>query len=91
MPPIIPMPRIAPSTRRSFVSSLFVLTFLGAVLTVSASSVLPCPARSTIHHNLDDGTRSAGDRISVHGGVKSGSVAVPRRPRRWIEEKIPGG
>ncbi|KAF9520397.1 hypothetical protein BS47DRAFT_1311820 [Hydnum rufescens UP504] len=95
MPPVIPIPRIAPSTRRSFISSLFVLTFFGTVLTVSASSVLPCPAHSTMHHNLDDGGHSANNRISVHpssnaNAAGSGVVTVPRRPRRWIEEKIPG-
>ena len=95
MPPVISMPRIGPSTRRSFVSSLFVLTFFGAVLTVSASSVLPCPARSTTHQNLDDGAHGASDRMSLRPGgnvdaAKSGPVVVPRRPRRWIEEKVPG-
>ena len=31
--------------RRSFVSSLFAVTFFATVLTVSASEILPCPAR----------------------------------------------
>ncbi|KAJ7904359.1 hypothetical protein B0H14DRAFT_2662440 [Mycena olivaceomarginata] len=33
--------------KRQFVSSLFGFTFLAAVVTVSASSILPCPARPT--------------------------------------------
>ncbi|EKM80213.1 hypothetical protein AGABI1DRAFT_57760 [Agaricus bisporus var. burnettii JB137-S8] len=67
--------------RRAFVSSLFGLTFVAAVVTVSASSILPCPARPNKDRYLD----SNGDRSLV----SEGPVNVAKRPRRWIEEKGP--
>ncbi|KDQ64741.1 hypothetical protein JAAARDRAFT_145829 [Jaapia argillacea MUCL 33604] len=68
--------------RRNFISSLFGLTFIGAVLTVSASSVLPCPARS-------DRARFA-DGESGEAYQKGRITIVEKRPRRWIEEnKLP--
>ncbi|KAJ6509978.1 hypothetical protein C8R47DRAFT_964502 [Mycena vitilis] len=72
------------SQRRQFVSSLFGLTFLGAVVTVSASNILPCPARPTKGRYADS---------DVEGGISGGEevrrVTVAKRPRRWIEEVHP--
>jgi cytochrome c oxidase assembly factor 2 len=71
--------------RRSFVSSLFGFTFVATVLTVSASEILPCPARPI------KGTRFADsqDQRSL-GQQEALEVKVQKRPtRRWIEEKIP--
>ncbi|KAF8914098.1 hypothetical protein CPB84DRAFT_1758399 [Gymnopilus junonius] len=67
--------------RRSFVSSLFGLTFFAACLTVSASNILPCPVRP------DRGRFS--DSEDEGSTVKETRVKVVKRPRRWIEEKIP--
>ncbi|KAF8165157.1 hypothetical protein B0H34DRAFT_688027 [Crassisporium funariophilum] len=67
--------------RRSFVTSLFGLTFFAACLTVSASNILPCPVRS-------DRGRFA-DSDDAVPQLKGGQVKVMKRPRRWIEEKAP--
>ncbi|KAH9951777.1 hypothetical protein B0H21DRAFT_684439 [Amylocystis lapponica] len=67
--------------RRNFVSSLFGLTFLASVVTVSASAILPCPA-----HN--HGARYADGRREGVEGQRSATV-VEKRPRRWIEETGP--
>lgn len=88
-PNIMPAPisaiRITQSTRRSALSSLFFLTFVGAVFTVSASSILPCPA----HPN---GTRPRLDDGDIESRSNSSGVvpAVRRSRRRWIEETAPG-
>ncbi|KXN86352.1 hypothetical protein AN958_10214 [Leucoagaricus sp. SymC.cos] len=66
--------------RRAFVSSLFGLTFIASVITVSASNILPCPARANRDRFLDSGHESM---------VSEGPVQVAKRPRRWIEEKHP--
>ncbi|KNZ73864.1 hypothetical protein J132_09505 [Termitomyces sp. J132] len=67
--------------RRTFVSSLFGITFFGTMLTVSASNILPCPARSN-KNRLMDGERE--------GELPVGSrVTIAKRPRRWIEENHP--
>ncbi|KAM5535647.1 hypothetical protein V8D89_010634 [Ganoderma adspersum] len=68
--------------RRNFISSLFGLTFLASVVTVSASTFLPCPA----HRNrYADG--EAGD---VQGmGRRRSITIVEKKPRRWIEETRP--
>ena len=71
---------------RTFVSSLFGITFFAAVLTVSASNILPCPARPQKNRLMD--TEGGDDRL------KGGEVVVVshnKRTRRWIEEKYPGG
>ena len=65
--------------RRRFVSSLFGLTFLASVVTVSASAVLPCPAHRK-------GARFA-DAEGMEG--RRGVTIVEKRPRRWIEETHP--
>jgi len=69
--------------RRSFVTSLFGFTFAATVLTVSASELLPCPARPNKGRFADT------DRADAQ--FEAGSdVKVSKRPRRWIEEKAPG-
>lgn len=67
--------------RRAFVSSLFGLTFIASVITVSASNILPCPVRPNRGRFLD----------SEEEGLMTseGSVKVVKRPKRWIEEKHP--
>ncbi|KDR83543.1 hypothetical protein GALMADRAFT_235752 [Galerina marginata CBS 339.88] len=67
--------------RRSFVSSLFGLTFFAACLTVSASNILPCPVRPERSRFAD------GEEEGV--SVNESQVKVVKRPRRWIEEKTP--
>ncbi|EIN10660.1 hypothetical protein PUNSTDRAFT_63856 [Punctularia strigosozonata HHB-11173 SS5] len=77
------MPRIlrfTNSQRRTIVSALFACTFLASVVTVSASNFLPCPAHPTRNRFADDGSNAP---------VRSGSVTVEKRPRRWIEETRP--
>lgn len=64
--------------RRTFISTLFGLTFFASVLTVSASNVLPCPVRPDRNHHADS------ERNARGGGS---AVVVERRPRRWIQEK----
>lgn len=68
--------------RRNFISSLFGLTFLASVVTVSASTFLPCPA----HRNR----YADGDSGDVEGmGGRRGITVVEKKPRRWIEETRP--
>ena len=84
--------RLPPTTqqRRSLVSFLFMVTFVGSVVTVaaSASTVLPCPIRPKSHrHALADS-----DEVpSPSQSDKAATVIVQqRRPRhRWIEERPP--
>lgn len=68
--------------RRSFVTSLFGLTFIGACLTVSASSFLPCPV-------VPNRTGFSDTSFEGRMEAKEGEVRVAKRPRRWIEEKLP--
>ena len=65
--------------RRTFVSTLFTVTFFASMLTVSASNILPCPARPDKSRFTDS---------DMEQGV-GGSVKVAKRPRRWIEERLP--
>ncbi|KAF8211293.1 hypothetical protein K438DRAFT_1709368 [Mycena galopus ATCC 62051] len=68
--------------KRQFVSSLFGFTFLAAVVTVSASSILPCPARPNKGRYADSDDDQS--------GITEGRVIVAKRPpRRWIEEVHP--
>ncbi|KAF9535098.1 hypothetical protein CPB83DRAFT_781175 [Crepidotus variabilis] len=67
------------SQRRAFISSLFGITFFAACLTVSASNILPCPVRP-------DKLRFADGEAS---SLDTATVKVVKRPRRWIEEKVP--
>ncbi|KDQ14706.1 hypothetical protein BOTBODRAFT_159131 [Botryobasidium botryosum FD-172 SS1] len=76
--------RITNAQRRSFVSSLFALTFFGAVVTVSASTVLPCPARGNNRRSLAEPVRPD-DQALDHDRV----VVTKKTPRRWIEERLP--
>lgn len=69
--------------RRAFVSSLFGVTFFATVLTVSASNILPCPARPNKSRFADS---------ELEGGSLVGAgrrVTITKRPRRWIEESRP--
>ncbi|KAJ7276233.1 hypothetical protein B0H12DRAFT_1084265 [Mycena haematopus] len=68
--------------KRQFVSSLFGFTFLAAVVTVSASSILPCPARPIKGRYADSDNDGSGE---VRGPV----TVAKRPPRRWIEEVHP--
>lgn len=77
--------RLTTTQRRSFISSLFGLTFLASVVTVAASSFLPCPAR---HSRV----RYADGQMMENGGGTDGKtrkVIVEKRPSRWIREKDP--
>ncbi|PFH52883.1 hypothetical protein AMATHDRAFT_138962, partial [Amanita thiersii Skay4041] len=65
--------------RRTFVSALFAITFFTSVVTVSASNLLPCPARPNKNRFAD----------SDEGQTLVGPVKVAKKPRRWIEEKHP--
>ncbi|KAI6035199.1 hypothetical protein F5J12DRAFT_686504, partial [Pisolithus orientalis] len=69
--------RITSQRRRTFVSALFGLTFFAAVLTVSASNILPCPVRPNRN-------RYADSEETVSGGGVTG--IVEKRPGRWIQE-----
>ncbi|KAJ3803070.1 hypothetical protein GGU11DRAFT_299931 [Lentinula aff. detonsa] len=66
---------------RTFITSLFSVTFFATVLTVSASNVLPCPARPERKTFAD-----ADQTLLMRGEV----VVVSRKTRKWIEEKPPG-
>ncbi|KIL68137.1 hypothetical protein M378DRAFT_72447 [Amanita muscaria Koide BX008] len=69
------------SSKRTFVSTLFGITFFASMLTVSASNLLPCPART-------DKSRFA-DSDMEQSGRNRNPVKVAKRPHRWIEEKQP--
>ncbi|RPD61920.1 hypothetical protein L226DRAFT_535298 [Lentinus tigrinus ALCF2SS1-7] len=72
--------------RRTFISSLFGLTFLASVVTVSASAILPCPAHPTRGRFLD-GSPEADASMGANG--RRGITVVEKKPRRWIEETRP--
>ncbi|KAN0132724.1 hypothetical protein V8E53_009395 [Lactarius tabidus] len=75
-----PVFRLTSRRARSLTSSLFGVTFLACLLTVSASNVLPCPAHPQ-RGRFADGDES---------GPKDHHVAVTeKRPKRWIEEHHP--
>jgi cytochrome c oxidase assembly factor 2 len=82
--PMIPLRwRITSSQRRSIVTTLFSLTFAGAVVTVGASTLFPCPALAK---------RKGGDsslQKPLDGDLHR-SVVVIRQPQRWLEERRPG-
>ncbi|KAJ7179826.1 hypothetical protein C8R43DRAFT_1055705 [Mycena crocata] len=73
--------------QRQFVSSLFGFTFIAAVVTVSASNILPCPARITKGRYAD--SDGEGERMGTNEGLGPQRVTVAKRPRRWIEEVHP--
>ncbi|TFK93870.1 hypothetical protein K466DRAFT_537130 [Polyporus arcularius HHB13444] len=75
-----------PRQRRTFISSLFGLTFLASVVTVSASALLPCPAHPTRGRYLD-GSPEANADLNMSG--RRGVTVVEKKPRRWIEETRP--
>lgn len=70
--------------QRQFVSSLFGFTFLAAVVTVSASSILPCPARPKKGRYAD-----SEEEEGMGAGEGARRVTVAKSPRRWIEEVHP--
>ncbi|THV03270.1 hypothetical protein K435DRAFT_747862 [Dendrothele bispora CBS 962.96] len=69
---------------RTFVSSLFGFTFFATVLTVSASNILPCPARPN-KNRFADSDSDKHEAMSYQGG----DVLVSSKRRRWIEEVHP--
>ncbi|KAG8758967.1 hypothetical protein FRC14_007018 [Serendipita sp. 396] len=75
--------RLTSRNRRTLVSVLFGVTFLTSVATVSASDVLPCPARPRRTSFAD-----SSDYKDAYETPSSVTVA-PRPRRRWIEERIP--
>lgn len=66
---------------RTFITSLFSITFFATVVTVSASNVLPCPVRPERRAFADT------DKNPINGMEV---VVVGRKTRKWIEEKPPG-
>ncbi|KIY49533.1 hypothetical protein FISHEDRAFT_7885, partial [Fistulina hepatica ATCC 64428] len=72
--------RFTTRRRRAFVSTLFSVTFCAAVLTVSASNILPCPVRPerALHADDEDENFPSNSRVTI-----------TRRPSRWIQEKDP--
>lgn len=66
--------------RRTALSYLFGLTAFASVLTVAASDVLPCPARSSTMRYAEG---------EQEGPYERRKTVVEKRPRRWIEEKRP--
>ncbi|KAF8325277.1 uncharacterized protein EI90DRAFT_3073687 [Cantharellus anzutake] len=83
--------RITPSARRSAISSLFALTFIGSILTVSASSILPCPARPSDRSYLTESGDGHDVKRSKRGSLQSEEeiIVMSRKSHHWIEEKIP--
>lgn len=75
--------RLTTRRARSLTSSLFGLTFLACVMTVSASEMLPCPAHS------QRGRFADGDNDRSRDPSRSRTIVVEKRPRRWIEERHP--
>ena len=71
--------------RRKFISSLFGLTFLASVVTVSASAILPCPVNRSRYAD-GDAEGPAATNMSAYGRRP---VVVEKKPRRWIEETRP--
>lgn len=72
--------------RRKFLTSLFGLTFLASVVTVSASAILPCPAHPTRGRYLDGSPEA---HAGMHASGRRGVTVVEKKPRRWIEETRP--
>lgn len=71
--------RFSNHQRRTFVSSLFGFTFFATVLTVSASTMLPCPVRANkmrFADGVDEKQHTNRGRVTV----------VEKKPKRWIEE-----
>ena len=85
------LPRALRFNQRRFVSSMFGLTFITSVLTVSAAStLLPCPTRDHRARYADEGESGSGSRrIGTGKGEEKVQVTVVKRPSRWIEERHP--
>ncbi|KAH9964311.1 hypothetical protein BJV74DRAFT_303854 [Russula compacta] len=81
---VLPSPhafRLTTRRARSLTTSLFGVTFLACILTVSASDMFPCPAHS------QRGRFADGD--DNEGPSSRRAIVVEKRPRRWIEERHP--
>ena len=74
--------RLTSRRARSLTSSLFGVTFLACLLTVSASNVLPCPAHPQRGRfaDGDEGVEPQHRRVAV----------IEKKLKRWIEEHHPG-
>ncbi|KAL4265644.1 hypothetical protein AB1N83_000235 [Pleurotus pulmonarius] len=77
------IPKVLRISRRSVVSSLFGITFVSSIFTVSASNILPCPARP------DRARFADGDEESPVAIVGRNNVTISKKPRRWLEEVHP--
>lgn len=86
--------------RRSVTSSVFLATFVGSLLTVSASSLLPCPARTNkALSNQEVGEEGAANASANHNASPSSSKARPLAGERialtgrkgWIQVEGPPG
>lgn len=75
--------------RRTFLSYLFGLTAFASVLTVAASDVLPCPARSSTRRFAEGDVSIVGEGQEAGVYNEKRRAVVEKRPRRWIEEKRP--
>ena len=85
------LPRFTPSARRSAISSLFALTFISSILTVSASSILPCPARPAGRDYLNEAEEGRGVKSARRESQRSEEdvIVLSRKSHHWIEEKTP--
>jgi cytochrome c oxidase assembly factor 2 len=72
--------------RRKYISALFGLTFFATVVTVSASNILPCPARPHRVRFAD-----AGEDVDLERMAEASQrpIIVANRPARWIQETDP--
>ncbi|KAI0771871.1 hypothetical protein BD413DRAFT_437651, partial [Trametes elegans] len=75
-----------PRQRRKWLSSLFGLTFLASVATVSASAFLPCPVD---RGRYADGRDAPAATLAAGAGGRRAVAVVEKKPRRWIEETKP--
>ena len=73
--------RLTSRRARSLTSSLFGVTFLVCLLTVSASHILPCPAHPQRGRfaDGDEGVESQRQRV----------IVTAKKSKRWIEERHP--
>lgn len=78
--------RLTTPRQRSFVSSLFVLTFCGTVLTV----LVPCPAQKRRREAVLNSSRAAASYGETNTYTDNVTAAPSgRTTRRWIEETLP--
>lgn len=82
--------------RRSVTSSVFLATFVGSLLTVSASSLLPCPARTNkALSNQEVGEEGAANASANPSSSKARPLAGERIAltgrKGWIQVEGPPG